>query len=154
MKLKHQTLVLALLAAALALPGCKSWHRHSDATGSSGTSGSTSSSGEAGKSWESGDSQASTLHKGQGAGQQAQHGAPSQMAPNSTVLAIEQAASKLDSDTSMGETGSAGITGSSGQSYRITLRLDDGSTQVIHYPTTPDFRSGDRVHVANGAIVR
>jgi outer membrane lipoprotein SlyB len=57
----------------------------------------------------------------------------------------------------MGSTGSAGSTGSSGasaNSYRVTVRMDDGSSQVITQDTTPDFRSGDRVNVTSGVIQR
>jgi outer membrane lipoprotein SlyB len=36
--------------------------------------------------------------------------------------------------------------------YRITLRMDDGSTRVVTQETTPDFRSGDRVNLTGGAI--
>jgi outer membrane lipoprotein SlyB len=50
---------------------------------------------------------------------------------------------------------SGGTTGSSGGSdrtYRVTLRMDDGSTQVVSQTATPDFRSGDRVTLAGGTI--
>jgi outer membrane lipoprotein SlyB len=36
--------------------------------------------------------------------------------------------------------------------YRITLRMDDGSTQVVMQEATPDFRSGDRVNHSGGMI--
>jgi outer membrane lipoprotein SlyB len=54
----------------------------------------------------------------------------------------------------VGGSGASGTTGSSSTDrvYRITLRMDDGSTQVITQETTPDFRSGDRVNLASGAI--
>jgi outer membrane lipoprotein SlyB len=55
----------------------------------------------------------------------------------------------------MGASGASGSTGSSSSSdrvYRISLRMDDGSTQVVTQETTPDFRSGDRVNLAGGAI--
>lgn len=79
--------------------------------------------------------------------------------PNSTVLAIEimpAAGGSTEADATMGASGTSGATGStaSGQSFRVTLRLDDGSTQVVTHSTTPDFRSGDRVHVKGGTIVR
>jgi len=46
-----------------------------------------------------------------------------------------------------------GATGSSADRiYRVTLRMDDGSTQVVTQQTTPDFRTGDRVSLAGGAI--
>jgi outer membrane lipoprotein SlyB len=62
---------------------------------------------------------------------------------------------------SMGSSGAAGATGSSATSdssatgdrvYRVTLRMDDGSTRIITQETTPDFRSGDRVNLSSGAI--
>jgi outer membrane lipoprotein SlyB len=58
-----------------------------------------------------------------------------------------------------GATGSSG-TGTSGSSmtsdrvYRITLRMDDGSTQIVTQEATPDFRSGDRVNNSSGMIRR
>jgi outer membrane lipoprotein SlyB len=36
--------------------------------------------------------------------------------------------------------------------YRITLRMDDGSTRIVTQETTPDFRAGDRVNLASGGI--
>jgi outer membrane lipoprotein SlyB len=55
----------------------------------------------------------------------------------------------------VGGSGTAGSTGSGSDSdrvYRITLHMDDGSTQVVTQETTPDFRTGDRVNLAGGAI--
>ena len=46
-----------------------------------------------------------------------------------------------------------GTTGSSSDRvYRVTLRMDDGSTQVVTQQATPDFRTGDRVSLSGGAI--
>jgi outer membrane lipoprotein SlyB len=56
-----------------------------------------------------------------------------------------------------GNSGTGGSTGSSSGSdraYRVTLRLDDGSTAVVTQETTPAFRSGDRVALAGGLIQR
>jgi outer membrane lipoprotein SlyB len=48
---------------------------------------------------------------------------------------------------------SGGTTGSSSDRvYRVTLRMDDGSTQVVTQQATPDFRTGDRVSLSGGAI--
>jgi outer membrane lipoprotein SlyB len=41
-----------------------------------------------------------------------------------------------------------------GQAYRITLRMDDGSTQVVSQATTPSYRSGDRVNLSGSTISR
>jgi outer membrane lipoprotein SlyB len=53
--------------------------------------------------------------------------------------------------TSQGTSGTAGASGT-GQMYRITLRMDDGSTRVLMQDWAPGFKSGDRVNVQNGAI--
>lgn len=79
--------------------------------------------------------------------------------PNSTVLAIEimpATGAATEGDTSTGATGATGAAGATGagQAYRVTVRMDDGSTQVITHNTTPDFRSGDRINVNSGAIKR
>jgi outer membrane lipoprotein SlyB len=74
-------------------------------------------------------------------------------------VAIEQVARPAGGIGGAGATGSSG-TGTSGSSmtsdrvYRITLRMDDGSTQVVTQETMPDFRSGDRVNHSSGMISR
>src|SRR5690242_12167153 len=40
----------------------------------------------------------------------------------------------------------------SGKSYEITVRLEDGSSRVIHEASAPSWRAGDRVKVINGVI--
>jgi outer membrane lipoprotein SlyB len=83
--------------------------------------------------------------------------------PNSTVVAIEvipraAGGSETGAGTVAGAAvgGSAsGATGSSAAGdrvYRVTLRMDDGSTRVVTQETTPDFRSGDRVNLTGGTI--
>jgi outer membrane lipoprotein SlyB len=62
-----------------------------------------------------------------------------------------------------GSSGAAGMTGAAGSStgatgsmsdniYRVTLRMDDGSTRVVTQETTPGYRSGDRVNLTGGVI--
>ncbi|GAB3374584.1 hypothetical protein GCM10027317_14570 [Massilia agri] len=75
------------------------------------------------------------------------------------MLAIEviprASSGSSGSSGSTGATGSSGAAGATGSnSYRITVRMDDGSSQVITQDTTPDFRSGDRVNVSSGVIQR
>jgi outer membrane lipoprotein SlyB len=36
--------------------------------------------------------------------------------------------------------------------YRITLRMDDGTTRVITQDKMPAFRTGDRVSMTGGVI--
>ncbi len=75
--------------------------------------------------------------------------------PNSTVISIEPMASSAGSSTS-GTSQASGTSSatSSDPAYRITLRMDDGSTQVVSQSSTPTYRSGDRVHLGNGVISR
>jgi outer membrane lipoprotein SlyB len=82
--------------------------------------------------------------------------------PNATVAAIEVVPSEGAAGATEGAAGSAAMGSSSGgatgsspgsdRTYRITLRMDDGSTQVVSQASTPDFRSGDRVTLAGGTI--
>jgi hypothetical protein len=37
-------------------------------------------------------------------------------------------------------------------SYRITVRMDDGSFRTVSQPTAPAVAVGDRVRIANGAL--
>jgi len=139
----------------------------SGSSGSSGTSGSsgattesiqdgTGSSGTAGSSG----SGTSSMQDDRGGSASTAGAGAAGAAPNSTVLAIEilpGAVGITEGDSSMGSSGASGATGSSsggGQSYRVTVRMDDGSTQVVTHNTTPDFRSGDRVNVTSGSIQR
>jgi outer membrane lipoprotein SlyB len=80
--------------------------------------------------------------------------------PNSTVVSIEvipRQAGDAGAGTVAGAAVGGSASGSTGSSaavsvYRITLRMDDGSTRVVTQETTPDFRSGDRVNLTGGAI--
>ena len=154
MKRKQHSVVLAgLLAVALALSGCKGMRSTDDAgeTGGSTLGSSTGSSpmttGSSGASGAMGTGTASSTSA------QPQEGATSM--PNSTVLAIEPVPKSAAATGAVGSS-TAGTTGSSGagEAYRITLRMDDGSTQVVTQDAIPDFRSGDRVHVESGVIHR
>ena len=50
-----------------------------------------------------------------------------------------------------------GATGSStgeDKVYRVTLRMDDGTTRVVTQDKAPTFRTGDRVNMMDGMISR
>ena len=115
----------------------------SDIAGTSGSKGATDS-GSAGMQDERGDQPAAAATR--------------TPAPNGTVLSIAAAAQSdvSKNDASMGASGTADASGSSGagQACRVTVRMDDGGTQVITYPGTPDFRIGERINVTGGAIRR
>ena len=170
MKQSHQSVAMAgLLAVALAISGCAAMRGGESSKGASGASGSTGSndygagasgsSGSSGTAGSSGSGTSSMQDDRGGSASTAGAGAAG-AAPNSTVLAIEilpGAVGITEGDSSMGSSGASGATGSSsggGQSYRVTVRMDDGSTQVVTHNTTPDFRSGDRVNVTSGSIQR
>lgn len=180
MKQKHQSVFLAgLLALAVGLSACSSWRGGGmDSSGTSGTAGETGSSGtgsQGGGSWggASGSSGASGsagaagsssgydtsgAQAGGTAGMMQDQGtAMGRTSPNATVAAIE-VMPRSGSATTEGESSAMGSTsgGTTGASpdrvYRVTLRMDDGSTQVVTQQTTPDFRTGDRVSLSGGAI--
>jgi outer membrane lipoprotein SlyB len=47
----------------------------------------------------------------------------------------------------------AGATGSSSEPvYKVTLRMDDGSTKVVTQETAPTYRQGDRINLTEGVI--
>lgn len=61
--------------------------------------------------------------------------------------------------TSMGlSSGAAAAGGSLGSPsdkvYRVTVRLDDGTTQTVLAESMPSYKSGDRVRYANGIVTR
>lgn len=103
-------------------------------TGTSGSSGSTGAAGTTGASAAMG---------------AAGTGAPiaSTGTPNSTVTSIEiiprQAGAAAGATTMTGE-----------RAYRITLRMDDGRSQVVTQEWAPAFTTGERVRLENGAIER
>jgi outer membrane lipoprotein SlyB len=84
--------------------------------------------------------------------------------PNATVVSIDviprasgggATGAGSVAGAAVGGSASTGTTGSSmaaDRVYRITLRMDDGSTRVVTQETTPDFRAGDRVNIAGGGI--
>lgn len=81
--------------------------------------------------------------------------------PNSTVTNIEVIPRQGGTAGGAGTVAGAAVGGStstggsmtSDRVYRITLRMDDGTTQMITQESTPAFSAGDRVRVAGGAVV-
>lgn len=180
MKQLHQSVATAgVLAVVLAVSGCAATGGAGDMA-SSATSNSTddvaSSSGDVERilpspaiSSASAGTSGSKGATGSGsAGMQDERGdqpaaAARRPAPNATVQSIARAPAPAPaqngvstSDASMGASGTAGTSGSGGasQSYRVTVRMDDGITEVITYTGTPDFRRGERINVTDGAIRR
>lgn len=115
-----------------------------DQTGALGAQGTSGASGTSGVS---SDAQDQTM----------QRSAPPPVAsttPNSTVISIEPLASGSSGSSASGTSGTSGSAAGGEQAYRVTLRMDDGSTQVVSQGTPPSYRSGDRVNLSGGIISR
>lgn len=147
---QHSVLLASLLAFALA--GCSSTKGSSDETAS--TAGATAS-GAGTMPTRSADT------GGMAAQPQAQPPAtsPTDTAampgamPNAIVMSIEPMARQ----GAVGGSGTAGATGSSmgdDKVYRVTLRMDDGTTRVVTQEKAPTYRTGDRVNMMDGVISR
>lgn len=80
--------------------------------------------------------------------------------PNAVVVSIEVVPRQGGNAAGAGAIGASGTTGTTGSSaaadsiYRITLRMDDGTTRVVTQDQAPSFRGGDRVNMMDGAITR
>lgn len=77
--------------------------------------------------------------------------------PNSVVTMIEVVPRSGDA-TGAGTIAGAAVggtaAGTADRVYRVTLRMDDGSTRVVTQEWAPTFRSGDRVNLSGGEIQR
>jgi hypothetical protein len=74
---------------------------------------------------------------------------------SATVQSIEPVARGMDQasgETQAGSSGTAGTTAGSAGMYRVTLRLDDGSTRTIMQNSAPTYQTGDRVKLVNGLL--
>lgn len=182
MKQSHQCVAMAgLLAVMLAITGCAvkggaddtiteaTGRRIDAAAASNDVAGIVTTSADlpagSGAAGGTGSNGATGMGVDSSAGMQAERGdrptTPSATipTPNATVLAIVMlpaTGSLVAGEASMGSSGVTGASGSAAptQAYRITVRMDDGSTQVIPYTDTPEFRSGERINVTGGAIRR
>ncbi|MEG1325110.1 MAG: hypothetical protein RSD99_09485 [Janthinobacterium sp.] len=89
----------------------------------------------------------------------AQSGQSSMNISYATVQSIETVPRSMDqgsADMQAGTSGTAGTTsGAAGNMlYRVTLRLDDGTTRTFVQNTQPAFQIGERVTVQNGVMQR
>jgi outer membrane lipoprotein SlyB len=166
MNQKQQSVILAGLLA-FALAGCSSTKGSSDDSGAGATASGGASAAMRGTEGGTGGMATS------GAGSmptQAQTPAPTQAqtpsqmpgdmaampagAPNALVMLIESMP-KQGAGAAVGGSGTAGTTGSSmgeDKAYRITLRMDDGTTRVVTQEKAPTYRQGDRVNMQDGVI--
>lgn len=177
MNRKQQSVVLAGLLA-LALAGCSST-KGGDEAGSGATSSGTGASGSMGSGTSapapsggtaatSGAESTSGSMAGTSSGSVASPTQPPSPAgaatmpsgpANAVVMSIEAmprpgATAGATGSAAVGSSGAAGTTGSSGEDkmYRVTLRMDDGTTRVVTQDKAPTFRNGDRVNMMDGMI--
>ena len=78
---------------------------------------------------------------------------------SATVQSIETVPRGMDqgsADMQPGTSGTAGSTSGAADNmlYRVTLRLDDGTTRTFMQNTQPAFQIGDRVSVQKGVMQR
>lgn len=75
---------------------------------------------------------------------------------SATVQSIEPVPRGMDQGSGDMQSGSSGTAGSTSgnMQYRVTLRLDDGSTRAIMQNSQPGYQVGDRVKVVNGLLQR
>lgn len=96
---------------------------------------------------------------GNNAGSDMDQGQPSLNISSATVQSIDAVPRGMDQssgDMQAGTSGTAGTTsGATGSMmYRVTLRLDDGTTRTFVQHTQPAFQIGDRVSVQRGVMQR
>lgn len=125
----------------------------STSTGSSYGSGAATGSGAAASAG------SSTASDAAAAGQATQ-ASSTMRTPNSTVTSIEvlprAVAGSTDTSTGASTAGStvAGATVPGERVYRITVRMDDGSSQIVTQEWAPSFGTGERVRTVGGTIQR
>ena len=75
---------------------------------------------------------------------------------SATVQSIDTVPRGMDQGSGETQAGSSGTAGSTSGSmmYRVTLRLDDGTTRAIMQNSQPTYQIGDRVKVVNGLLQR
>lgn len=163
MNQKQQSVILAGLLA-FALAGCSSTKGSSDDTGAGATASGGASAAMRGTEGATGGmatTGAGSMPPQTQAPAQAQTPAqtpadtatmPAAM-PNAVVMLIEPMPKQ--GSAAVGGSGTAGTTGSSmgeDKAYRITLRMDDGTTRVVTQEKAPTYRQGDRVNMQDGVI--
>lgn len=73
---------------------------------------------------------------------------------SATVQSIEAVPRSMDQGTGDMQAGTSGTAGSTSANviYRVTLRLDDGTTRTFVQNSQPAFQIGDRVSVQKGVM--
>ncbi|WP_343732180.1 hypothetical protein [Duganella sp.] len=82
---------------------------------------------------------------------------PSTTSTSQTTYGVVQAIDQMQrQDVGVGLVGAAAAGGSTGtptdKVYRVTVRMDDGSSQMVVLDSTPSYKIGDRVRYNNGTV--
>ncbi|MYN19601.1 hypothetical protein GTP81_22920 [Rugamonas sp. FT107W] len=153
---RNSTIALLILALA----GCAA-ERNGEPSGSSGTSGNTpsgtSSYTPSSSSPGSQSNQSSTTGTMTSSGMAGSGATASSSQSAQTSYGVVQAIDQMQrQDVGVGAVGAAAAGGSVGMPtdkvYRVTVRLDDGSNQMVVVDSMPSYKIGDRVRYSNGTL--
>lgn len=163
MNIQHRRAWLGA-AILLAVSACSTDSNRYSSSSDSTMDGSTASSGTGtGTGYGSTAGSTGTGDQPRSASQGAQNTpSPATGAQSSNVATAYGAVQAIDQmqrqDISAGTMGAAAAGGSIGaptdKVYRVTLRLDDGSTQMVVLDSMPSYKVGDRVRYNNGMVER
>jgi hypothetical protein len=117
----------------------------SGATGTSGTSGSSPSMAGSG-----------TASTGSSYGSGAQSGTSTSSSAQTSYGVVQAIDQMQRQDVGVGAVGAAAAGGSAGlptdKVYRVTVRMDDGTSQMVVVDSMPSYKIGDRVRYNNGML--
>ncbi|GJI95656.1 hypothetical protein RugamoR57_23740 [Duganella caerulea] len=160
---RNSTIALLILALA----GCAA-ERNGEPSGSSGTSGNTPSGTSSYTPSSSPGSQSSTTGTMTSSGSTNSSGMAGSGTSGSGAMAnssqsaqtsygVVQAIDQIQrQDVGVGAVGAAAAGGSVGSPtdkvYRVTVHMDDGSSQMVVVDSMPSYKIGDRVRYSNGTL--
>ncbi|WP_432382363.1 hypothetical protein [Duganella sp. P38] len=157
-----KTTLCTMALCMLALTACADRMNNGSPGGSAYASGSSgnSSGGASGSAGSGGGASAgSTGSAASRAGAMTGAYTPSQQAQSGygVVQAIDQMQRQDVGVSAMGAMGAAAAGGSTGaptdKVYRVTVRMDDGSSQLVVVESAPSYKAGDRVRYSNGTVI-
>ncbi|WP_332854603.1 hypothetical protein [Duganella sp. S19_KUP01_CR8] len=135
----------------LTLAACAS--ERSSEPGASSSTGSYPSDGSSPSTTSTTTSQSSTTGTMANSGSGMSSSSPSAQTSYGVVQAIDQMQRQ---DVGVGAVGAAAAGGSVGlptdKVYRVTVRMDDGNSQMVVVDSMPSYKIGDRVRYNNGAL--
>ncbi|MFS2136184.1 hypothetical protein [Duganella sp. Dugasp56] len=137
-----------------------SYPSSSGSTSSSGSMANTTGSGATGTSGTSGSSPSmagsGTASTGSSYGSGAQSGTSTSSSAQTSYGVVQAIDQMQRQDVGVGAVGAAAAGGSAGlptdKVYRVTVRMDDGTSQMVVVDSMPSYKIGDRVRYNNGML--